>query len=136
MEAAAVQRAPPVRHHGGGGAHHHEEPEPQQQPEQQQEQPGCDETASGFRNVRHLHAEHDIGKLRVISSNDTMAKKYAMSVLAAFNAEAVTYPLDLTKTRQNCIRNICDFNMQPLYSSQYLNLVGGLSVIRNRLISD
>jgi len=47
-----------------------------------------------------LYAEHDIGKLKVLqTTNDTMAKKYAMSVLAASVAEFVTYPLDLTKTR-------------------------------------
>lgn len=49
---------------------------------------------------KRLHAEHDIGKLRVIQSeNDTTVRKYAMSVGAASIAEAVTYPLDLTKTR-------------------------------------
>ena len=47
-----------------------------------------------------LYAEHDIGKLKVLqTTNDTMAKKYAMSVMAASVAEFVTYPLDLTKTR-------------------------------------
>ena len=47
------------------------------------------------------HAEKDIGKLRVIQSNtDTIAKKYVMSVAAACIAETVTYPLDLTKTRE------------------------------------
>ena len=56
---------------------------------------------SESRNANYLHAEHDIGKLKVLqsSSNDTMAKKYAMSVMAASVAESVTYPLDLTKTR-------------------------------------
>lgn len=59
----------------------------------------CDK-ASGLRNKKHLHAEHDIPKLRVLqNSNDTMGKKYAMSVMAATVAEIVTYPLDLTKTR-------------------------------------
>lgn len=47
-----------------------------------------------------LYAEQDISKLAVIrSENDTIARKYAMSVAAAAVAEAVTYPLDLTKTR-------------------------------------
>ncbi len=49
---------------------------------------------------RKLFAEDDMGKLRVIrSENDTIARKYLMSVLASFVAEGVTYPLDLTKTR-------------------------------------
>lgn len=68
--------------------------------------PKCDTKCSGLRNTSHLHAEHDIAKLRVLQSpdagsglNDTMAKKYAMSVMAASVAETVTYPLDLTKTR-------------------------------------
>ena len=65
----------------------------------------CDTNSSGLRNTAHLHAEHDIAKLRVLQSSgagnghDTMAKKYAMSVMAASVAETVTYPLDLTKTR-------------------------------------
>jgi len=61
----------------------------------------CDHKTSGPKNNNYLHAEHDIAKLRVLqsSSNDTMAKKYAMSVMAASVAESVTYPLDLTKTR-------------------------------------
>ena len=66
----------------------------------------CDNKSSGLRNTSHLHAEHDIAKLKVLQSpdtgsglNDTMAKKYAMSVMAASVAEAFTYPLDLTKTR-------------------------------------
>ena len=64
------------------------------------EGPDCDRHSSGLRDTTHLHAEHDIGKLKVLqSSNDTMAKKYAMSVMAASVAETVTYPLDLTKTR-------------------------------------
>ena len=47
-----------------------------------------------------LFAEQDMSKLRVIQSeNDTIARKYLMSVGAASVAEAVTYPLDLTKTR-------------------------------------
>ena len=46
-----------------------------------------------------LHAERDIGKLRVIQSDESIAKKYVMSVAAACIAETVTYPLDLTKTR-------------------------------------
>ena len=46
-----------------------------------------------------LHAERDIGKLRVIQSDESIAKKYLMSVAAACIAETVTYPLDLTKTR-------------------------------------
>jgi hypothetical protein len=50
--------------------------------------------------TKRLHAEHDITKLRVMQSEgDSMAAKYAMSVGAASIAEAVTYPLDLTKTR-------------------------------------
>ena len=59
-----------------------------------------DSEKSGIRNANYLHAEHDIGKLKVLQSsgNDTMAKKYAMSVMAASVAESVTYPLDLTKT--------------------------------------
>ncbi len=41
-----------------------------------------------------------MSKLRVIKSeNDTVGRKYLMSVGAASVAEAVTYPLDLTKTR-------------------------------------
>ena len=60
-----------------------------------------DSSMSESRDANYLHAEHDIGKLKVLqsSSNDTMAKKYAMSVMAASVAESVTYPLDLTKTR-------------------------------------
>jgi len=60
-----------------------------------------DSATSESRDSNYLHAEHDIGKLKVLqsSSNDTMAKKYAMSVMAASVAESVTYPLDLTKTR-------------------------------------
>jgi len=60
----------------------------------------CDCKISGLRNTSHLHAEHDIAKLRVLQStgapngHDTMAKKYAMSVMAASVAETVTYPLD------------------------------------------
>ena len=63
----------------------------------------CDTKTSGLS--KGLYAEHDIGKLRVLQSSgagnghDTMAKKYAMSVMAASVAETVTYPLDLTKTR-------------------------------------
>lgn len=50
--------------------------------------------------AKKLYAEEDISKLRVMKSeNDTIAKKYAMSVAAAAVAEVVTYPLDLTKTR-------------------------------------
>ena len=66
----------------------------------------CDTKSSGLRNTSHLHAEHDIAKLKVLQSpdtgfwlNDTISKKYAMSVMAASVAETVTYPLDLTKTR-------------------------------------
>ena len=66
----------------------------------------CDNQSSGLRNTSHLHAEHDMAKLRILQSpdtggghNDTMAKKYAMSVMAASVAETFTYPLDLTKTR-------------------------------------
>lgn len=44
-----------------------------------------------------LYAEQDIGKLAVIQSNDTVARKYCMCVAAASVAEATTYPLDLTK---------------------------------------
>ena len=60
-----------------------------------------DSATSESRDANYLHAEHDIGKLKVLQSsgNDTMAKKYAMSVMAASVAESVTYPLDLTKTR-------------------------------------
>ena len=71
----------------------------------------CDTKTSGLRNTTHLHAEHDIGKLRVLQSgngHDTMAKKYAMSVMAASVAETVTYPLDLTKTRY-CITELTPF---------------------------
>lgn len=50
--------------------------------------------------AKRLHAENDITKLKVMQSeNDSKAAKYAMSVGAASIAEAVTYPLDLTKTR-------------------------------------
>ena len=51
------------------------------------------------RQASRLHAERDIGKLRVIQSDESIAKKYVMSVAAACIAETVTYPLDLTKTR-------------------------------------
>lgn len=46
-----------------------------------------------------LFAEVDIAKLKVMQSEESRAAKYAMSVGAASIAEAVTYPLDLTKTR-------------------------------------
>ena len=65
------------------------------------EGPNNASASGGSSASKTLHAEHDIGKLKVLqaASNDTMAKKYAMSVMAASVAEGATYPLDLTKTR-------------------------------------
>lgn len=57
--------------------------------------------AQDDKKRRHdLYAERDISKLRILASeNDSVSRKYLMSVCAAAIAEAVTYPLDLTKTR-------------------------------------
>jgi len=53
----------------------------------------------GVGEKKVLHQEKDIGKLKIIQSNDTIGMKYLMCVAAAGVAEATTYPLDLTKTR-------------------------------------
>ena len=52
------------------------------------------------KGQKKLYQEEDIAKLAVLRATDTsVARKYVMCVAAASVAEAVTYPLDLTKTR-------------------------------------
>ena len=90
----------------------------------------CDCKTSGLRNTAHLHAEHDIGKLRILQSsgsevnNDTMAKKYAMSVMAASVAETVTYPLDLTKTRLQLQGEIASGDPSVKYKGMFRTALG------------
>ena len=90
----------------------------------------CDCKTSGLRNTSHLHAEHDIGKLRILqstgalNSHDTMAKKYAMSVMAASVAEAVTYPLDLTKTRLQLQGEIASGDTTIKYKGMFRTAIG------------
>ena len=85
-----------------------------------------DNEKSGIRNANYLHAEHDIGKLKVLQSsgNDTMAKKYAMSVMAASVAESVTYPLDLTKTRLQLQGEVASGEVQVKYRGMFRTALG------------
>ena len=77
-------------------------------------------------STNYLHAEHDIGKLKVLQSsgNDTMAKKYAMSVMAASVAETVTYPLDLTKTRLQLQGEVASGEVQFKYRGMLRTALG------------
>jgi len=97
----------------------------------------ADESRSGGRSevltsVKKgpLYAEHDIGKLKVLqcpdgaSSNDSIAKKYAMSVMAASVAEFVTYPLDLTKTRLQLQGEIAAGDANVAYRGMFGTAVG------------
>jgi solute carrier family 25 uncoupling protein 27 len=88
----------------------------------------CDCKLSGLKNTSRLHAEHDIGKLRVLQSaphsHDTMAKKYAMSVMAASVAELVTYPLDLTKTRLQLQGEIASGDKSIKYKGMFRTAIG------------
>lgn len=81
---------------------------------------------SESRDANYLHAEHDIGKLKVLqsSSNDTMAKKYAMSVMAASVAESVTYPLDLTKTRLQLQGEVASGDLNIKYKGMIRTALG------------
>ena len=90
----------------------------------------CDCRSSGLRNTAHLHAEHDIGKLKVLQStgvgnnHDTMTKKYVMSVMAASVAETVTYPLDLTKTRLQLQGEIASGDASVKYRGMFKTAIG------------
>jgi len=90
------------------------------------------------RDVKKLHAEEDIGKLAVIKSNDTIARKYLMCVAAASVAEATTYPLDLTKTRlqiqgerasgdKRVYRGMCKTAFGIVKEEGFLNLWRGMT---------
>jgi len=85
-----------------------------------------DNEKPGIKNANYLHAEHDIGKLKVLQSsgNDTMAKKYAMSVMAASVAESVTYPLDLTKTRLQLQGEVASGEVQVKYRGMFRTALG------------
>ena len=58
------------------------------------------------------------------TNNDTMAKKYAMSVMAASVAETVTYPLDLTKTRLQLQGEIASGDPSVKYKGMFRTALG------------